>query len=50
MEIITNISSDTNLKYDEYWEISEKKIVKNLPKIRKFGFQISEEATWSLQL
>ena len=50
MEIKTTISREPNLKYEEYWEISEKKIVKNLPKIRKFGFQISEVATWSLQL
>ena len=33
IECITNISSEMNLKFGEYWEISEK----DLSKMRKFS-------------
>ena len=36
-EYIKNISNVMNLKCGEYWEISEKRFVKTLSKIRKFS-------------
>ena len=37
IEYVTNISSEMNLKFGEYWEISEKDLLKFLSKIRKFS-------------
>ena len=33
MEYITNISSQMNLKFGEYWEISKKDLLKFRPKL-----------------
>ena len=42
MENITNISSETNLKYDEYWEISEKKLLKICQKLENLDFRFQK--------
>ena len=42
MENITNISSETNLKYDEYWEISEKKLLKICQKLENSDFRFQK--------
>ena len=43
MENITNISSETNLKYDEYWEISEKKLLKICQKLENSDFRFQKQ-------
>ena len=37
MEHITNISSEMNLKFGEYWKNRKKRFVKTLSKIRKLS-------------